>query len=112
MKNNKDISKLPKWAREELEGLRERVAADDHYWKSKALEAANATASNTQLVTHYGEEPRALPNDTAIRFVLGDDGGWVEVGIRNGHLQVMGGTCLQIRPTASNVVLILARDED
>lgn len=106
-----DATKLPKWAQEELVSLRRQVADDRHYWKNKALEAASVATSNTQLVTHYGEEPRALPNNTAVRFVLGDasEREWVEVVIRDGKLHVMGGDCLQVLPVASNVVQILSK---
>jgi hypothetical protein len=96
-----DITKLPKWAQQEIERLENSV----EYHKGRLAESIpqGEGASDTIVYMGYGEEHVGLPNGTPIRFQTGD--GVVEARVKGDTVEIhtVGGS-IGIFPHVSNVV--------
>lgn len=96
----RDLSKLPKWARQEIERLR----ADLAYTQEKL--SAGPADSDT-FADPYSNAPRPLGCGTAIEFRFGND--WsqkFQARLIGDKLQINAGNTLVVFPHASNVVSI------
>ena len=95
-----DVTKLPKWAQQEISRLERDLA----YARAKL--AAGPEDSNT-FAEPYGAAPRPLGTGTLIRFQLGDPedwGGYIDAHIEGDRLVVHSGHSLSVKPWASNVI--------
>lgn len=109
--NDRDVSKLPKWAQTELNRLKNDLTATQ-----EALETAlGKVQSPIEIDPYFGDyssektkRPRAyIPARECIRFRLNDDQ-YIDVTLRDHGLHVSGGSIgsgdeLVIRPQASNL---------
>lgn len=93
-----DISKLPKWAQDEINELRQALASTHEQGKTEV--------SVTEF-TGKGTTRRWLPQGSVIRFQLSDnDDNYIECRVRHNKLFVMGIKTIVIYPDASNVVRV------
>ena len=99
-----DRSRLPKWARQEMEGL-ER---DRDSWKEKALAAAGKGGLTDTALRFRPGPDRGLPIGSTIVFkaITGE----IEARMKDGRLDVrtLSGS-MAVEPLTSNVVYISAR---
>ncbi|AXC36325.1 hypothetical protein SEA_FORK_99 [Microbacterium phage Fork] len=95
------VTKLPKWARQEIEGLESTV----EYHKRRLRESIPQGEGASDTIVHmgYGEEHVGLPNGTPIRFRT--EAGVVEVRVRGDRVEIhsVGGP-LAILPQVTNEV--------
>ena len=118
----KDISKLPKWAQDEITVLRMRVGEAEK--RARAYEEKTPSAvfiKNLRLATD--ETPLYLPVDRQIRFCTGKaDWQYVDVRLRltseirregdtkpETFVELMSGADIHITPEARNVIRIYVR---
>lgn len=92
-----DLNKIAKWAREEIETLRQKVATRDQ----KIAELTAEFDINAPVTWDDFTVKGVLPPRSNVRFNTPD--GWIEVGMRNGAVLVRGMTRLYITPDAANV---------
>jgi hypothetical protein len=95
-----DLSKLPKWAQQEISRLR---ANEKHL--RRRIEAG--PEDSNVFAEPYSDSPTPLGKDTTIEFRFGD--GWhqkFKVDLVGEYLEIYGGNTLQVEPQASNVVRI------
>lgn len=101
-----DLAKLPQWARFRIEILERDVEFYQHQHQAHQVTGEEATDT---IIPGYGiEADRWLPKGSCIRFYLDRGGitGWIDCQLRDGKVEVMGGTTLILTPQASNVVKI------
>jgi hypothetical protein len=99
----RDLTKLPKWARQEIE----RLQRDLEY----AHERLEAGPDDSRVFAEpYSDHPRPLGHDAHIAFVPEGGGSIIgdgfKVSIVADGIEVYGGDSLSIYPRSSNVVLI------
>lgn len=108
MVKDHDVSKLPKWARQEIE----RLTRDVEHLSAKL--SAGPENSNT-FADPYSDSKRPLGLDTAVEFVL-DQKRWdgrgsrIRVALQDGVLNVNGDDQLLVMPRAANTLLIGFRE--
>ena len=99
-----DRSRLPKWARQEME----RLERDRDSWKEKALAAAGKGGLTDTALRFRPGPDRGLPIGSTIVFkaITGE----IEARMKDGRLDVrtLSGT-MAVEPHTSNVVYISAR---
>lgn len=104
----RDLSKLPRWVRQEIERLWKEVA----HWKNQALSAAdtNPESTDTRLLNYEGATPelRGLPPGAHVRFTI--PSGEIDCYVRDGEVTVRGvgydAGRLTISPHTANVVAV------
>jgi hypothetical protein len=100
-----DVSKLPKWARQHIELLtRQRDEA-----KRQIEQLVEHPATNVVVEPYgrdYNREPRFVPDDSSIRFMLGSP--WQYIDVRRSHdgeaIELMASSALCARLASSNVI--------
>ena len=102
---NRDTSKLPKWAQLEIERLQRNA---EHYQRERR--AIDAGESNV-LVVDYANGNINLPPNSTIRFVMGPgENEYIEAGVNHYHknaIYINSGTgSLYVRPVASNALTV------
>ena len=65
-KHEGDLSRLPRWARVEIERLRQNVASLER----QVFEVANVNPGDTNTLVEEGMERHGLPEDAHIEFIL------------------------------------------
>jgi hypothetical protein len=97
-------AKLPQWAQERIIGLRNQIA---HLNKILA-ENSGVTGPTDTVLVRYGVDPDfKLPNGSVIRFTLNANDDYIDVYVKNGVLEIMGGGgALTITPRVSNVIQV------
>ena len=101
MSEQRDISKLPKWAQAELL----RLESDVDYWKARATEGPE----DSDTFIHSYLDPTPIGKGPIVRFQLtGDDQFRDAIQVRRDGdaIYVSGGDTLQVEPRASNVVKV------
>ena len=107
MTTTNDITKLPKWARDEINNLRhnleqrEATIAD----LSKAKDAETAAVSWDNLHSRG-----ALPDRAKVRFKTPE--GHIDVSLRDGCLRIEGWRQIVVAPFTANVVKIFVQEVD
>ncbi len=99
-----DISKLPKWAEQEINSLRANV----EYWKGMVTSCEKGETNIYAEVAHVGEAaPIYLPDRTSIYFRFGKHS-HINVWMRDGWITVNGsiGSGILVKPDASNQIMI------
>lgn len=94
----RDISKLPKWAQNEIERLQ-------HNLDSAHKRLAAGPEDSDTFADPYYDTPRPLGCGTAIEFRVGPD--WnqkFQARLIGEKLQIHGGDTIVVLPHASNVV--------
>lgn len=98
-----DVTKLPKWAQQEIEQLSGSV--EHHKRRLRESIPQGEGASDTIVYMGYGEEHVGLPNGTPIRFQT--DAGVVEVRAKGDHVEIhANGGSIALFPHVSNVVKV------
>lgn len=97
----RDVSKLPKWAQQELEMLRKNLA----YWQKRAL--AGPDDSNTVLEP-YAKGGRPLGTDVTVRFLLPN--GWIDARTEDGRVLVRSSHQLVTLPHVTNTIYLEVRE--
>ncbi len=98
--------RLPKWAQEKLTDARRRVR--DANELAQAARLATKPDETDTLIDPWGDSI-GLPKGERVRFLLADDDNlreWVDVRVKDGVLELMGGGSLVLRPQVTNVVHI------
>lgn len=105
--------KLPVWARQRLRAARDRADRAE-----SQLAAHMETVEQTSIWYGDYQNPIYIPRHYGhqrVHFKLGEDtvGSWneVQVGIRDGGLEIMASRAMTIEPQVSNVVLVRLRDK-
>ena len=98
----RDVTKLPKWAQQEIS----RLTANEKYWQNKAMEMETG---DTNVFQQDLMDRRPMMRDSTIIFVTDDTE--FQIGFRGGELQVMtlgskGKDRLAVRPQSSNVIVL------
>ena len=103
-----DINKLPKWAKQEIETLRNNVES----WKRKAHEIKGDKKTNV-YISNFMSDPIPLPNDSSIIFVVNPDRSLktqqIQVKVVDDMIEVYGCEQLNIKCSASNMCYIKSR---
>lgn len=98
-------ARLPRWAQDTLSALRRRLADAERLAEEARL--ATDPDESSAIIHPYDEVPIGLGN-AVVRFKL-DDGEYVEVQVRDGHVTVMGSSATLIMPYSSNHFAIKTR---
>lgn len=106
-------ARLPKWAQDELATLRRRLSEAE----ASAEEALLATSPETSLavVNPWDKIPIGLGSSPylRVRFFVGpepsQDLDYIDVGLRNGRLELMGQRPFSVLPGSSNRVEVELR---
>lgn len=100
-----DITKLPKWAQQEITRAREEVAQMHRDVSMVVGGTPSAIEVDPHRTYRHADLPRMfLPENYAVRFSI--EGGWVEVSIHDGRVRVIGeaGLPFAVLPNCSNVI--------
>ena len=97
MKNQENLSKLPKWAQERIRVLEMRL--QETRGTIKAM-----FPDSTSNVFWRGETHHPLPLNSLIRFFL--DGKPVDVRIEREKLYINGASGLNVKPVATNAIYV------
>lgn len=99
MTTTNDITKLPKWARDEINNLRREVSE----LETQIKELVPALKGEQTLVTwHDLDTVGGAPTDATVQFTTPT--GWIEASIREGKLRVHGQYSLGIMPSSTNAL--------
>lgn len=110
----RDLSRLPKWAQDEIDNLKrdvhQRQLRIDELLKT--LESAAGADTDTFLVDYMNNPHyRPLPPGSSARFKTGEHtSDFVEARIKDGIVEIYGGDALQIELHSSNTFKIHGRD--
>jgi hypothetical protein len=108
-----DESKLPRWARQELDSLRAEVARVSGQLATLRGECEQSDTS--VLATGRGRattDELWLPNGSEVGFYVAGSHGWrngrvrIDCAVRAGQVRVMGDDSIVVLPQSSNVVTI------
>ncbi|WP_367135863.1 hypothetical protein [Saccharothrix sp. HUAS TT1] len=106
--------KLPRWARNKMEGLRRAVslaALDVVAADQRADEARLATRpeDSDAVLDPYAEIPIGLGTGRRVRFrPNAPDDGYIDVWVEHGEVQVMAHRRMAVLPQSSNVARIVS----
>lgn len=96
-----DVTKLPKWARQEIERLERDLA------NANAKLSAGPEDSDTFADAYSRQAQRPLGKGTVVEFRFGEHWGQkFRARLEDGRLKVSGGNSIAVHPRASNVVEI------
>lgn len=99
MKNEQDITKLPRWAQDRIRITEMRLQEA----RLRIDQMFGAAETDTTMQDY--PESRKLPKGANIRFAL-DKHEWVDVRIRDGRVLVMGSYAINLHPEAANTLTI------
>lgn len=114
MSEQRDLSRLPKWAQQEIAALQRQLAEAQRRADQARLDSGPAD-SNT-LIDPYDDVPIRLGVDVPVRFILQAtdtrrlNDHWVEVRVHENGLQLMAGRQLVFVPRVTNVTRVEVRD--
>lgn len=110
-----DVTRLPKWAQEEIQVLGMRL--EEMTRRARAYEEKKPTPVYIRNVSPLPDEkPLYLPSDKAIRFMVGK-GDWEYVDVRlrrtaeqqDLFVELMAGGDLHLAPEVRNVLKVFVR---
>jgi hypothetical protein len=103
MKNEQDITKLPRWAQSRIQVAEMRLKE-----AQTRIDQINGMADTDTFIAEY-PDMRPLPKDSNIRFML-DKRKWINVRIRAGRVLVMGSYAIDLRPESANTLSVGVMD--
>lgn len=96
MKPERDTTRLPKWAQQELYRLERDL-------ESAYARLAEGPENSNTFADPYAKAPRALGDSPMIEFRFGTKWGEkFQVRLEDDHLVISGGSSLAIHPRSSN----------
>lgn len=93
------VESLPKWAQQRLKTL----AGSVEYWKLKAQQIVEGDTNVFQR-DYSGPPPYQTPMQRDAHIIFVTDEGQIDVGFRDGELQVSSSNYLAVEPKSSNLI--------